>query len=171
MAARTVRRTASTPRRCPSERGSPRSLAQRPLPSMLMATCRGTCAPVCQTDRLFCSFIDQASSPACRRLRYASAPPFALAGATPRPSYLFDLGFLAGQRLVDLLDELIGQILHLARILVVIGLAHLSILVETLQELHALAAYVPHRYPGMLGIFVGNLDEFLTPLRGQGGNG
>src|SRR6266536_1878537 len=41
-AARTVRRSASTPRRCPSPRGRPRAAAQRPLPSMMMATCRGT---------------------------------------------------------------------------------------------------------------------------------
>ena len=40
-AARTVLRNASTPRRCPSPRGSPRAAAQRPLPSMMMATCRG----------------------------------------------------------------------------------------------------------------------------------
>ena len=42
MAARTVRRTASTPMRCPAERGSPRCSAQRPLPSMMIATWRGT---------------------------------------------------------------------------------------------------------------------------------
>ncbi len=35
----TVSRTASTPARCPSTRGRPRFLAQRPLPSMMMATC------------------------------------------------------------------------------------------------------------------------------------
>ena len=40
-AARTVLRSASTPRRCPSPRGSPRADAQRPLPSMMMATWRG----------------------------------------------------------------------------------------------------------------------------------
>ena len=40
-AARTVLRNASTPRRCPSLRGNPRADAQRPLPSMIMATCLG----------------------------------------------------------------------------------------------------------------------------------
>ena len=44
-AARTVRRNASTPRRWPSTRGRPRAAAQRPLPSMMMATCRGTSKP------------------------------------------------------------------------------------------------------------------------------
>ena len=36
-----VRRTLATPRRCPSIRGSPCCCAQRPLPSMMMAMCRG----------------------------------------------------------------------------------------------------------------------------------
>ena len=40
--ARTTARTASTPRRCPATRGRKRCFAQRPLPSMMMATCRGT---------------------------------------------------------------------------------------------------------------------------------
>src|SRR5215831_10666905 len=44
-AARTVRRNASTPRRWPSPRGKPRSAAQRPLPSMMMATWRGGSTP------------------------------------------------------------------------------------------------------------------------------
>ena len=35
-------RTASTPRVCPNTRGLPRAFAQRPLPSMMIATCRGT---------------------------------------------------------------------------------------------------------------------------------
>ena len=44
-AARTVLRKASTPRRWPSTRGKPRAAAQRPLPSMMMATCRGISKP------------------------------------------------------------------------------------------------------------------------------
>src|SRR5947207_651376 len=38
-AASTTRRTASAPARCPADRGSPWACAQRPLPSMMMATC------------------------------------------------------------------------------------------------------------------------------------
>ena len=34
-------RTVSTPRLCPATRGMKRSLAQRPLPSIIMATCWG----------------------------------------------------------------------------------------------------------------------------------
>ena len=40
--ARTTPRTASTPLRWPATRGSSRCFAQRPLPSMMIATCRGT---------------------------------------------------------------------------------------------------------------------------------
>ena len=41
-AARTVRRTASAPWRCPSARAPPRAAAQRPLPSMMIATWSGS---------------------------------------------------------------------------------------------------------------------------------
>ena len=41
----TVSRTASIPARCPATRGSLRPRAQRPLPSMMMATWRGTSMP------------------------------------------------------------------------------------------------------------------------------
>ena len=37
----TISRTRSAPRRCPAMRGSPRLVAQRPLPSMMIATWLG----------------------------------------------------------------------------------------------------------------------------------
>src|ERR1039457_6148505 len=42
-AASTARRAASTPARCPMMRGSPRPVAHRPLPSMIIPTCRVLC--------------------------------------------------------------------------------------------------------------------------------
>src|SRR3989338_852793 len=36
-----ITRTDSTPSLCPAIRGNPRSFAQRPLPSMIIAICRG----------------------------------------------------------------------------------------------------------------------------------
>src|ERR1035441_8609349 len=42
-AASTARRAASTPARCPMMRGSPRAAAHRPLPSMMIPTCRVLC--------------------------------------------------------------------------------------------------------------------------------
>src|ERR1019366_3669928 len=44
-AASTARRAASTPARCPIMRGSPRPVAHRPLPSMMIPTCRVLCNP------------------------------------------------------------------------------------------------------------------------------
>ena len=41
-AVRTTARTDLTPSPCPATRGSPRLVAQRPLPSMMTATCRGS---------------------------------------------------------------------------------------------------------------------------------
>jgi hypothetical protein len=40
-AASTVARTAFAPSMCPADRGSPRWVAQRPFPSMMIATCIG----------------------------------------------------------------------------------------------------------------------------------
>src|SRR5262245_26590757 len=77
-------------------------------------------------------------------------------------SYLLDLGFLRGQRLIDLLDQLVRQLLHLGRVLVVVVLAHLAVLVELLEQFHAVAPHVAHRHPGALGILVRNLDELLA---------
>src|SRR5437867_11894077 len=45
IAPSTTSRTAFMPARCPSGRGRCRSRAQRPLPSMMMATWRGTAPP------------------------------------------------------------------------------------------------------------------------------
>src|ERR1035441_1124560 len=44
-AASTARRAASTPARCPMMRGRPRPVAHRPLPSMMIPTCRVLCIP------------------------------------------------------------------------------------------------------------------------------
>src|ERR1035437_9206995 len=43
-AASTTRRAASTPARCPMMRGRPRPVAHRPLPSMMIPTCRVLCS-------------------------------------------------------------------------------------------------------------------------------
>src|SRR6267142_3402634 len=51
-AASTAMRTAFAPSTCPAVRGSPRWTAQRPFPSMMIATCIGLCAPRRLDDRL-----------------------------------------------------------------------------------------------------------------------
>src|SRR3954454_6631010 len=94
-AAFSVRRTASAPRLWPAVRGSPRARAQRPLPSMMMATCRGGCctppvSPVASFSGLDSGFAE----PECCT------------------SDLQDLFFFAGQGLVDLPHMLVGELLR-----------------------------------------------------------
>src|SRR5262249_11417573 len=140
-AARTVRRSASTPRRCPSPRGSPRAAAQRPLPSMMMATCRGT-----------------AMSPTSP----ARSGSFLVLG--PRTSHGEDFLFLRRQHLVDLADRLVGRFLHLLARALALVLADLVLLLELLEHVETVAAHVPHRDPRRLGVFVRDLDQLLAPL-------
>src|SRR5271157_5387437 len=93
IAERTARRTASTPRRWPSNRGSPRACAQRPLPSMMMPTCVG---------------VWSVRGPAGERNRAM----LGTSGRLARRLDLHDLLFLGGERGVDLLDGEVGRLLH-----------------------------------------------------------
>src|SRR5262249_39544284 len=110
-AARTVRRNASTPRRCPSARGKPRAAAQRPLPSMMMATWRGT-----------------AKSPICT-LVSASALDI------QHPSHREDLLLFCGQHPIELRDRLVGRLLDLLGRALAIVLADLVILFQLLEDI------------------------------------
>src|SRR5215470_2133778 len=110
-AARTVRRNASTPRRCPSARGKPRAAAQRPLPSMMMATCRGT-----------------AKSPICT-LVSASALDI------QHPSHREDLLLFRGQHPIELRDRVIGCLLDLLGRALAVVLADLVIFFQLLEHI------------------------------------
>src|SRR5215831_5194713 len=109
-AARTVRRNASTPRRCPSPRGNPRAAAQRPLPSMMMATWCGT-AMVSSVAVCSASFLVMRT----------------------RSSHREDLPFLVRQHLVDLGNGLVGRLLHLLGRALAVVLADLVLLLEFLE--------------------------------------
>src|SRR5690606_21020946 len=87
---RTVARTASAPLRCPATRGRCRFRAQRPLPSMMMAICRGT---------------GPTSGIASVVLLNKRRPSLGL--------HRQQVGFLLLQDLVDLADRAIGELLHL----------------------------------------------------------
>src|SRR5712671_5317711 len=139
-AARTVRRNASTPRRWPSARGSPRAAAQRPLPSMMMATCRGT-----------------ANSPICILV---SASAFDIATTSHRE----DLLFLRREHPVDLRDRVVAGLLYLIGRPLAVVLADLVIFFQFLEHIKSVAPDMPHRDPRRLGIFVGDLDQILAPL-------
>src|SRR5215470_2688095 len=99
--ARTTRRNASTPRRWPSARGRPRAAAQRPLPSMMMATCAGA------SD--------------------LSGPSVTGAAALDMQASLDrqNLFFLCRQQLIDLHDRGVGRLLDVSGKALLIVLGHL----------------------------------------------
>src|SRR3974390_1249934 len=136
VAARTVRRTASTPRRWPSTRGSPRAAAQRPLPSMMMATCRGTA--IADATGILASVIGMC------------------------PSDCEDLLFLPRQPMIDFRDAGIRRFLNFGGIAVVIVLADLMILFHLLDRFHRIAAHVPHGDASRFRVFVRDLHQFFA---------
>src|SRR5579863_5895368 len=85
----TVRRTAATPARCPAARDSPCLVAQRPLPSMMMATCSlrsgkpCTAEPLCKLNLLcIVKFLAQKKlSPRRRQILHRICRHFALGAA------------------------------------------------------------------------------------------
>src|SRR6185436_5658971 len=95
----TASRTLSRPARWPMSRGTPRAFAQRPLPSMMIATCRGM-------------FPRAISASALRGLgvRVGKRSP----DRRDRRSDFHDLCSLLLQQLVDLRDEAIRHLLHVA---------------------------------------------------------
>src|SRR5690606_7546047 len=115
-AARTVRRSASTPARWPAARGRPRALAQRPLPSMMIAIWAGfTMRPL--------------SGEPLARERLAGAPrPKA---ALPRSNLQY-LGFLLGQQDVDGGDGLVRHLLDALVLDARIVLADVAVLLRLL---------------------------------------
>src|SRR5258705_12151237 len=129
-AARPVLRSASTPRRWPSTRGSPRAAAQRPLPSMMMATCLGTSGTI-------------------------SANCVASAIILDRHNFFF----FGRKRAVDVGNRLIGRLLHQIGLTLVFVLAHgVQVLLELLKHIHRVAPHMAHRDARGLGIFVRDLD-------------
>src|SRR5688572_33018329 len=118
-----MRRSASAPSRWPAARGRPRALAQRPLPSMMMATWRGTAPPS----------------------GASAAPILAAVEIGWLTSDLHDLFFLGGERVVDLLHVVVGQLLHFIVQLAVLVLGDLAVLFLLLQRFHAIAADVADR--------------------------
>src|SRR5579875_1552674 len=139
-----VRRTACAPARCPAIRGSPRARAQRPFPSMMMATCRGT--P--------CGAAASRSAAA----RSAGAP-----AITATPSNLTYVAFLLGKRVVHALDVLIGQLLHLLGPVAPVILADLVLLLVRLDLVHAVPPHTANRHPRALRIAPGRLRELAPP--------
>src|SRR5690242_4438528 len=123
MQASIVRRTASAPALWPSGTGRPRASAQRRLPSMMMATCPGG-----------------ADWPERRVVATGAASSGASSLEKPDTSSdLPDVLLLVAQDLVDLLDVLIRELLHLVGPVLGVVLADRGLLVLLLR-LHLLHA-------------------------------
>src|SRR6476660_6489151 len=149
--ARTTRRSASTPRRCPSARGRPRAAAQRPLPSMMMATCAGASdrsgpsvagaaaldmEAALKHDPEGCEAVFPRDKRGTRlRGNHARTIPQSAMMIAHRALDGEDFFFLGGQQLVDLGDDAVGHLLHLVGVTLLIVLRHLVILLELLQNI------------------------------------
>src|SRR5512147_105432 len=107
-ALRTTARAASRPSRWPSIRERPRLSAQRPLPSMMMATWRGMNSG---RSRRSCTMAPLRSS-----------------------SNLEDLVFLLLDQVVDLLDELVGERLDLLFLAVTLVLRRGAVALQILEH-------------------------------------
>src|SRR5947207_3388827 len=126
--ARTVVRTASTPLRWPATRGSMRCFAQRPLPSMMIAMCRGTWRGG-GTSRVELSNTMNDRGGGRDSLRNGCDERGDGARALDRQQ----IRFLALEHLVDLGNVPIGELLHIDLRVSLIVLRHFVILEQLLQ--------------------------------------
>src|SRR5215208_5701305 len=139
----------SVPARCPAWRERPRSRAQRPLPSMTMATCRGS------------GSIASSGSPSAAvsgRTTGGGLP----AGEVRGTLDLHQLRFLILAGLVHLGDVLVGQLLEL-----IVGaphfiLRHLVRLLQAAQLVVAVATNVAHGDAALLHALVHHLGQLLA---------
>src|SRR5688572_20879843 len=132
-----VVRTALAPARWPAARGSERCSAQRPLPSMITATCRGT-----------------ARAPDC-------------CGTAAGMSDLQQLFFFLGQHLVDFVDVPVRELLDLLLDAAVVVLGNQLLLQHFLEFVHEVAAHRAHGDARVLRLVPGDLGELLAPLLGH----
>src|SRR3954471_22281009 len=140
--------TTSAPAEWPSATGSPRALAQRPLPSVMMATSRAA---------------DDASLTVRASLwassRSGSEPPGEESG-----SHLEDLGFLGLEVRLELGDLGVGELLQLlVAALLVVG-ADVAVVLELLEVVHDVAAHAADLHAAVLGQAVGDLHQLAPAL-------
>jgi len=75
-----------------------------------------------------------------------------------------------GER-IDLLDRVVGQLLHLMLEALALVLADLVLLLVLLEVVHAVAAHIADCDASLLGILANELGELLAAFLGQLGNG
>src|SRR5579862_8840243 len=153
-------RIARTPARWPATRGRWRCRAHRPLPSMMMPTCRG---------RSFLAGSGIAAGAGGRCI-------VGLGVRTPRrhqpfrrgsPSDLEDLSLLPLDGVVDSRDELIGDLLHVDQLRGHLVFADVALLLDTTQVVDLVPTDVANRHTRFLGLAVDDLDEILAALLGE----
>src|SRR6202022_2322394 len=94
-------------------------------------------------------------------LGLSATPP---TGPAQQSSDSEDFLFLGCKQLVDLGDGSVRRFLYIVGQALLIILGNLVVLFELLDGVEAVAPDVPHRDLCGLGIFVGDLDQFLPPL-------
>src|SRR5712672_4667606 len=145
LAARTTRRNASTPRRWPSARGKPRAAAQRPFPSMIIATCKGPSVRSGPSVAAAAAFdIHQSLDLATLELNGE------------------DFFFLGREQLIDLCNRPVGCLLHVIGQPFLVVLGNLVVFLKLLDGVEAIAADMPDCDLGRLGVFMRHLHQFLA---------
>src|SRR5688572_14036676 len=142
-AASTVLRSARAPSRCPSPTGRPRADAQRPFPSMMIATLRASSEPW---------------------LADASVISYCL-----RRSDFHDLGLFHLQEVVDRLRVVVGDLLHLLLGAALLVVADLAVDDEFLEVLHDVTPDVANGHFAVFRDSSHDLHEILAPLFGESG--
>src|SRR5665647_105134 len=148
IAPSTTSRTDFIPERWPSGRGRLRSRAQRPLPSMMIAMCRGITPFSRIRASISGAFI--AHPAVCRR-----------ASSSQAGLHFHDFGFLRLQHLFELRDVLV---VHLLQVLVRGLLVVLGHLVDLLDRVARDRARVPHADAPFLGEPVHHLHQLLATI-------
>src|ERR687890_2148369 len=132
----------ATPARWPAARGSQRAFAQRPLPSMMMAMCRGV--------------FSRSTGVRTRR----SVTPVSCIGSFfwaefSRASYLEKLGFLIRQSCVHAFSALVGHLLELGLRPALVVLGDFTHLHQLMEVAHLVAPDVPDRDAALLSVLAG----------------
>src|SRR3984885_8972281 len=78
--------------------------------------------------------------------------------------------FLRGERGVDLLNSLVGRLLHFRLVALFVVLANGALLQQLLEDIDSVSAHMPHRDARVLAVFVGDLGHLFAPLLVQFGD-
>src|SRR5829696_2359605 len=160
IAASTVRRSAFVPDRCPAATGSLRRLAQRPFPSMMIAIERATSGRL-SSGLAFA--VPSVRSLVMRFMLFSEAAP----QGDGSDLNLHDLGLFALQKILDLRDVLVGQLLDAVLGAPLLVVPDVAVLDELLEVVHDVAAQGSDREPALPGEVLDDLHELLAPFLRQ----